>query len=339
MPTEVQTMLRLVLSLCVFSIGYLASEVACAQVQISDVPNGFFGAQRGRVVAHPHGGFRIHYGRGLTPQGAQVLTTAITTAPQIIGMFGVQGNMPGANAPASAPAADAPAMNTGAADPCMSDEVLDALSDDTRHTEHLNTLDSIDKELVVLLDKYKLPHAVKKETAGGGVSGSDNSVIDVLSGGGKIFKGGPAPGSQTSSARKPAAQSASAARDRDQQHVNVHIYLHTVPEEPNRPMGDSTIAPVPSTNNSDASDANAAANTAGALNVPSRSPSSTTRGAPPAPAPPAANLPPAAPAAAAPAPTAPSTPAAESTPAPTPATEPATSSDLPTPSAPAAPGK
>jgi hypothetical protein len=130
-----------------------ASETTHAQNRLSDIPEGFFGAQRGRVVTHGQAGFRLHYGRGLTPQGASVITTGITTlGPLVLG------------APAAAmiaPPSAAPGLGAQAAPDCEPtdslppDTVLDALASQAAHDKHMAHLDNMLVRLKPVVEGYQ----------------------------------------------------------------------------------------------------------------------------------------------------------------------------------------
>ena len=124
-----------------------------AQLRLGDISDSFYGAQRGRVVSRPHGGFRLHYGRGLTQQGAGVITTAIGTLGPLIPMI------LGAQAPSSA-SNDAPASAPPDADCMQDDPTLDALKNDAEHTKHLDNLSKTEKSLNELLKKYGIEPTV-----------------------------------------------------------------------------------------------------------------------------------------------------------------------------------
>lgn len=116
-----------------------------AQVSMSEVPPEFFGAQRGRVVSRRDGRtFRMHYGRGLTPQGAAVLSNLITTAGNVFTVIGPR--LFGA-ATAGEGAATQPAR-------APSDPILDALESSSKHATHMSELKAMLKtsdDLVVSL--------------------------------------------------------------------------------------------------------------------------------------------------------------------------------------------
>jgi len=95
-PAGVHVM-KLFVSVSFFMCVVLADlPFASAQVTPADLPPEFYGAQRGRAVYRRLGSgtWRVRYGRGLTPQGAQVLTTGIQTIvpilPQIIPGLGAR---------------------------------------------------------------------------------------------------------------------------------------------------------------------------------------------------------------------------------------------------------
>jgi hypothetical protein len=162
---EVFSMRLLILALAL--VGCLQGT-SLAQLRVGDIPDSFYGAQRGRVVAHPHGGFRLHYGRGLTPQGAGVITTAIGTLGPMIPL------LVGANTSSSA-ANDKPAPASAPADPkCMrDDEILDTLASAAAHSTHLGNLKKTEDMLEKLLAKYgieptKVDAARKTQTADSG---------------------------------------------------------------------------------------------------------------------------------------------------------------------------
>ena len=124
-----------------------------AQLRIGDIPDSFYGAQRGRVVAHPHGGFRLHYGRGLTQQGAGVITTAIGTLGPMLPLI------LGANTPSSAPNNQpAPANAPSDANCNRADPELDALVEN--HSEHIANLNKTEETLNKLLKKYGIEPTV-----------------------------------------------------------------------------------------------------------------------------------------------------------------------------------
>ncbi len=146
------TMHKFVIYGLIFASGFALSEQSDAQVRMSDVPSSFFGAQRGRIVAHPNGRFRIHYGRGLTSEGAGVLTNAIGTfgplLPMIIG------------AAPNAPANDAPEPSNYVPEPMQDDPVLTPLANEANHKCHMDALTQIEDRMKVLLGKYEIEPAV-----------------------------------------------------------------------------------------------------------------------------------------------------------------------------------
>ncbi len=130
----------------------LGGQRASAQAAVRDLPPEFFSAQRGRMGVGPLGGFRIRYGRGLTAEGAGVLTTGINVLgpllPSIINPLGapMYGPIdPGATAELSPP------QSAPACEPLAADPVLDALADATQHASRIERLDTMAEAMIDLV--------------------------------------------------------------------------------------------------------------------------------------------------------------------------------------------
>ena len=126
-------------------------QTADAQGPLGGLPPQFFGAQRGRVAVRPNGAFRLRYGRGLTPQGADVISTAIgTLGPLLPQILGVPMQVP---SPASF--GPDPAAAYGPPEPdcelLLPDEILDPLSDPVEHASRLKNLDEVSDKMVNLV--------------------------------------------------------------------------------------------------------------------------------------------------------------------------------------------
>lgn len=144
-PVRILTALSL--SIICLAIG---GQTADAQSTVGNLPPEFFGAQRGRVAVRPNGAFRLRYGRGLTPQGAEVISTAIGTLgpllPQIISPMGVP-----MLAPYDPDAAAAYEPPEPACEPLLPDDTLDSLADPREHAGRVKRLDEMADKMVSLV--------------------------------------------------------------------------------------------------------------------------------------------------------------------------------------------
>ncbi len=165
----------------------LGGQRANAQAAVRDLPPEFFSAQRGRMGVGPLGGFRIRYGRGLTAEGAGVLTTGINVLgpllPSIINPLGAPMYVP---IDSSATADLSPPQSAPACEPLAADSVLDALADATQHAGRIERLDTMTVAMIDLVrclgGEPVLPPVPPVAGDGDAVAG-DGDAVEVVPGG------------------------------------------------------------------------------------------------------------------------------------------------------------
>lgn len=114
---------------------------ASAQARLSDIPDGFWTARRGRIVASPYGRWRVRYGRGADWAG-------ITAFTDVAGYWGAQiiPYIPSIVSPFVSPQPSAPGEGGAGTRGAPQDPLLDALANQAEQNQRVGDLNKLLKE-------------------------------------------------------------------------------------------------------------------------------------------------------------------------------------------------